>query len=304
MAEEETKEGKCDTPDLLSFDMAEKETKFEISGLQRMEMVVEETRVGKFQIINPLPTLKILITGRCGSSKSVLVNSLLEDTTTVKERHGVITTTRENHLQTYTKCLEGYELTLLITSSFQDGSNKEEVFQQLKKECSNVDIILYCIKMTETRFTPDNPDAIAIQKITETLGSECWKKAIFVLTYANNLAETICGISNAADATDENKSAFLGSIERWKEVLKQTLNTKGCLSTEECDLKAVPAGHYLNPQLPGIDHWISDIWSECANLAPSKEVIEKMVLSSRERTTTKDSSTDWKYIDYIAGLFY
>ena len=300
MAEGENKV-KCGIPNSQSIDTAEKET----SGSQSMDVAEEETKVGEFLIINPLPTLKILITGRSGSSKSVLVNGLLGDTT-VKERHGVITMSRENHLRMYSKYLEGYELTLLITSSLQDGSNEEDVLQQLKKECSNVDIILYCIKMTETRFTPDNPDAIAIQKITEALGSECWKKAIFVLTYANNLAETICGISDAANVSDENKLVFLGSIERWKEVLKQTLNAKTNLSTEDTDLKAVPVGHYLNPHLPGVDHWISGLWSECAKLAPSKEakdVIEKMVSSSHNITIMKESSTDWKYIDYIVGFF-
>jgi len=44
------------------------------------------------------------------------------------------------------------------------------------------------LKQTETRFTPGNPDEVAMGKLYEALGQDSLKKTVFALTYANNAA--------------------------------------------------------------------------------------------------------------------
>ncbi len=71
-----------------------------------------------------------------------------------------------------------------ISSSLQDEVADEKIYlPHLKKMCDDVvtvvDLILYCIKMSESRFVKGNPDAQAITKLNRTLGVECWKRRQF-----------------------------------------------------------------------------------------------------------------------------
>ncbi len=121
-----------------------------------------------------------------------------------------------------------------VSSRLQDGdvTNEAEYLQELNKLCSGVDLILYCLKMTETRFVPGNPDAQAMAIITQTLG---WKKAIFVLTYANVSAEVNYA---ASDGT-----AFQDGIEMWKKVIKHTLSNEASVPQSHLNINVIPAGH-------------------------------------------------------------
>ncbi len=67
--------------------------------------------------------------------------------------------------------------------------------------------------MSESRFVKGNPDAQAITKLNRTLGVECWKKAILVLTHGNIAAS----ITHTADI-------FGRQVESWKGILHSTLS--------------------------------------------------------------------------------
>ncbi len=144
-----------------------------------------------------------------------------------------------------------------VSSRLQDGdvTNEAEYLQELNKLCSGVDLILYCLKMTETRFVPGNPDAQATAKITQTLGYKCWEKAIFILAYANVAAEVNYA---ASDGT-----AFQDGIEMWKKVIKNTLSNEASVPQIHLNINVIPVGHYRQPHLPDRKYWLSVLWSKC-----------------------------------------
>ncbi len=117
------------------------------------------------------PSMDVLITGRSGTSKSILVNGIFGKEV-VKERHGVVNVARSSAIDLYSHSIDGVQVNVLVSSRFQDGdvTNEAEYLQELNKLCSGVDLILYCLKMTETRFVLGNPDAQAMAKITQMLG--------------------------------------------------------------------------------------------------------------------------------------
>ena len=141
--------------------------------------------------LGPKPSINVLITGRSGTSKSILINGIF-GREVIQERHGVVSTARSSSLEFYNSTIDGIQVNVWVSSQLQDSSatDEQQYLEDLKAQCSNVDLVLYCVKMTETRFTPGNPDDVAITKISQALGNRVWEKAIFVLTYANLAAET------------------------------------------------------------------------------------------------------------------
>ena len=225
-------------------------------------------------VIVDYPTLNILIFGRSGTAKSVIANGIC-GCPIVKERDGIVTEMRKDTLQHYTWIAHEMKLNVWISSSLQDGCDNEKgCLDQLKKECSNTNLIIYCLKMTETRFLPRNADAVSMVKITETLGKDCWKKTVFALTYANVAAAAQYGEHELKSSA--SRTTFQESIRMWKAVIINTLSNEVGLQEEYLDIKVAPAGHYKVPDLPDRDYWLSSFWSLCVETISPKEVQEAM----------------------------
>ncbi len=172
----------------------------------------------------------------------------------------------------YTSTIDGVLVEVWISSSLQDEVADEKTYlPYLKKMCNDVvtvvDLILYCIKMSESRFVRGNPDAQAIAKLTRTLGVECWKKAILVLTHGNIAAS----ITHTADT-------FSRQVESWKGVLHKTLiHEAGVPTNIVTNIPVVPTGHYNVPHLPDRDNWLPCLWSECCKTFSTPEVRQTMI---------------------------
>ena len=232
-------------------------------------------------------SIDVLVTGRSGTSKSILINGIF-GREVIKERHGVVNVARSSSLEFYTSNIDGVQINVWVSSQLQDGSVTDEVnyLRDLKAQCSKVDLVLYCLKMTETRFTPGNPDDQAITKITQTLGHRVWNKTIFVLTYANVAAQIDFGSQNF-DSTA--KSRFTKSILEWKNVLQTTVSSAAGMPQSSFNIKVVPAGHYNAPHLPDREYWLSVFWFECSDTLSSGAAREAFyqINSSRFRKKTE-----------------
>ena len=218
-------------------------------------------------------SINVLVTGRSGTSKSVLINGIL-GREVVKERHGVVNMARSSSLEFYTSNIDEVQINVWVSSQLQDGSVTDEgnYLHDLKAKCSKVDLVLYCLKMTETRFTPGNPDDQAITKITQTLGHEVWNKTIFVLTYANVAAQIDFDSQKYFDSQNfdsTTKSRFKKSILQWKNVLQTTVSSAAGMPQSSFNIKVVPAGHYNAPHLPDREYWLSVFWFECSDALSS-----------------------------------
>ena len=89
------------------------------------------------------------------------------------------------------KTKDGFEIIVWDSPGLQDGSeNEAQYLASMKEKCSDVDIVVYCIKLDPRSQLEDHEtqnDFLAIRKLTATFCPEWWKHAIFVMTFANLL---------------------------------------------------------------------------------------------------------------------
>ena len=221
-------------------------------------------------------SFKILITGKSGTSKSVIINGLLGKYL-IEERRGVVSEPRSESLEYYHFWANGIHYNVWSSPHLQDNDKRINIpnyLQHLKRACSNVDLIIYTLNMTETRFLPGNPDSIAMAKLTSALGEDCWKKTIFVMTFANVAASVnFCPVGD--ESKEMKEEAFKNGLSMWKKVIEDTLKVEAGIK-KELDIKVVPAGHYKNPILPDRDNWLADLWISCCESMP-EEAQEKLI---------------------------
>ena len=202
--------------------------------------------------------VKIFISGRTGAGKSTLVNGLVgkkvaEEGDTLNPETSVVKSYKGVHGSVH--------VTVWDSPGLQDGTKNElQYLADIKEKCTDIDIFIYCVSLTQTRFFKGCADSIAMKKLTDALGKEIWGNAMFVLTFAN-LAED----SDSAFLQEENKEKkaelFQTKIQQWKETLANSLaEDAGIDRAVADDIEVVPAGHASEPALLDRPHWLSPIW--------------------------------------------
>ena len=212
-----------------------------------------------------LKGFSILVCGRKGIGKSSLVNCVLgEDVCVVEdtEEDAIVPTAK---VTGYSVTLNEVQMTIFDSPGLQDGTADEASYlSDMKATCSDVDLVFYCLDMTQARWTP--PETNSIRLLTETFGPSFWAKTIVVLTKANLL-------QSAKPVSDEEKSE---QFTRWtvrhekkfRAELGKVVSSMGlipedhiiCMST----VPAVPAGSEAVQVLPNGKHFIGNLWVTCA----------------------------------------
>ena len=125
-----------------------------------------------------------------------------------------------------------------------------------RKGCSNSDLVLYCTKMTDTRFRKEDHDAI--RKLTRGLGKDIWKNAIFVMTFANRVRQIPeRGHKLTPDEEHKRNSAFFKQqIEKWRALLVSAVVEAGVDAKITTTIPIVPAGYHSKDELPDCDNWL------------------------------------------------
>ena len=201
-------------------------------------MVAGETDVGKSTILNSLVGTKVFEVGRASKQR-----------VTIKATEKI--------------CIkDGIIIVAIDCPGLHDGTeNEAQCIQEMKDAIdkhNGIDLLLYCRKMDVTRADVVS-DADIIRKLTEGLGAEIWRHALFVLTHANiyeKVLEKTRGMSQ-----DEIKGEFKARQKEWKKTIEESM--KAC--KVKCCVEVCPAGH-KKPQLCGRPYWLSDFWASVCNV--------------------------------------
>uniref|UniRef100_A0A1X7T440 Caspase family p20 domain-containing protein n=1 Tax=Amphimedon queenslandica TaxID=400682 RepID=A0A1X7T440_AMPQE len=248
--------------------------------------------------------INILVIGRTGQGKSALVNSLIElgeEIVAEGALTGCCTTTSQSY--TYPNIIPGVSVTIIDTPGLQDNQDKEHKYiQEMKNECSEISLVLYCMKMTNHKFT--NDDKVAIKKFHHVFGQKFWERVVFVLTLANSEFLKKWDDRDQDDKSREPKKNETGAWERLKKERltgrvqhrKEQLNT---FVTELLQLKhkseqsqdvaqtitfeALPAGYYdpeYDNNLRGIN-WQRDLIAFCCKTIKHKHKLSKLKMNKK-----------------------
>ena len=162
--------------------------------------------------------INLLVVGRTGQGKSALVNSLIKLGKIVPEGSDTNCCTTTSQSYTYPNIIPGVNVTIIDSPGLQDIQNKEHKhIQEMKSECHEISLVLYCMKMTDHRFT--NDDTVAMQKLHQIFGRKFWERVVFVLTFANMEPLNIWDKRDKDDESEEPQN----DDEAWKKLRKERL---------------------------------------------------------------------------------
>ena len=208
-------------------------------------------------------TLKLVVIGEAGQGKSTLINGLLGQEVA---NEGATFKAGTPEIKYYHLNQNGVRIEIWDTPGFGMGSVEEdekmvETLRQTK--CYPHDLALFCFRMDGTRF-PTRVHIDTIQKFTEVFGKDFWKHAVFILTFANNVAQ-LC------PSDEELEDFFSRRIFELEENIKETLEKHVNMSKDELEtLRAIPVGSYkqgIDPKnpwaLPDREDWFVCFWMEC-----------------------------------------
>ena len=203
----------------------------------------------------------ILVTGRTGAGKSALVNSIVGEYVAEEGDSRYRETT---NVTQYEKKVGDVTVTIYDSPGLQDGISdktvEEQYLKDLEKNCREVDLNLYCVRMNE-RMCPSEGDAIV--KLSRAFGMEkFWQNTLLMLTFANEFRLSINKSSDSSSLVGH----FNKRMTEWKTLLQDVLINKAGITKEVAEnVPIVPAGYSDEPFLPAAnsDYWLSKLWFHC-----------------------------------------
>ena len=203
-------------------------------------------------------SLRIVVTGKTGAGKSTLLNGFIGGKTRpFKEGDGFDPETLEVEQHTFMK--HNVEVTVWDCPGLQDGTENEEAYLEDLKNKTNgdIDVMLYCISMEDTRFDPQRHGA-AMKHLTEAFGGRIWRHTVIVLTFANYQERRLRKKQSNVD------EEFEKSVMNWKTkvqgMLRQISGTEKPSDSDIKQIQVVPAGFKKTRSLPGRKFWLSNVW--------------------------------------------
>ena len=237
-----------------------------------------------------LPALDILVVGNTSTGKSALINKMIEKDGEAKEADDE--QCKETiSVKDYDYSLEGlFAGKIWDTPGLQDGTaddddiSDDEHISEMKKKggFDKAGLMLYCIKLSNTRFQPE--DRETIKNLTKGLGRGVWGRAIFVLTFANDAIARLERKNKYRPLGKPVHEAFKDDImSTWRTVLHTEVKKTGVSSGVAESIPVVPAGYELNSigksYLEDGNDWIESLWNVCKARKPQPTGYQKLITS-------------------------
>ena len=267
----------------IPFASIEKYThKIEEEDTHKME--VAELKKLKQYFAEGKNSVKIVIAGKMGTGKTTLVNSLCGKQLAVE---GHIAFSETTKFVSYTIAVdipsEILEKTINVrvwdTPGLGDPFfDDEATAKEIAEKCQEADLLIYCLDI-RGRFA--NDDATEIKLLTEALGQQMWKHAVFALTFANAV-----GANYGCVAVTELRKR----IGSWTDAITHLMKEKLKFPHDIVDnISIIPAG-YRHYQPPGIDDWFSLFWA--ASFTKTKPSAQSALLGITIRRLESALKTD------------
>lgn len=232
-------------------------------------------------------SLSFLVTGRTGTGKSTFINGLLGmkigDKKYAEEGSGLDSCTLG--LAKYEKRKGRISVNVWDSRGLLDGkTNEDGSLKEMVENCSEVDLKLLCIAMDEERFVrgDDNPDVIAMKRLTQEFGKDFWRNVFVVLTFANYVTM--------------GAKQFKKLVEKFKADIHTSLVDIGISQDIVHFAKVVPAGSYEEWQLPDRKFWLSDLWFEVLDALATPEAQGAFLTLNIARIKSADQVSDSDFI--------
>ena len=214
-------------------------------------------------------TIQILAMGEGAVGKSTLLNGLI-GTNFFKTGDSVNRVTTKLEKRSVTKY--GIVINVFDSRGLSDADldDDDQTLQNAQQECGQIDLFLFCMKMPG-RISRTNIQEM--KAITRIYGRDIWKKAMFVLTFANTYKP---------DQTEQ----FVDKFEEWTQDLKERISK---IIGPELGSKVpvVPAGHTA-PELPDRESWISELWIQGFRRMGFRAMVKLYIISQERLHSTTE----------------
>ena len=199
--------------------------------------------------------LQAVIAGKLGTGKSTLINGVIGEKV-AKESHTASAETL--HVTSYKAQLKlqdgtlkkSLNVTVWDTPGLGDPFlDEKETIKQIRENCSNSDLLLYCLDM-RGRMAAD--DVQGITGVTEALGREVWKNAVIILTFGNQV--------KSVEEGKDTKDHFQTCMSSWEKMIKKVFQSKLDIPEDIIqEVPIVPTG-YRHYSPPDRKDWFSPFW--------------------------------------------
>ena len=233
--------------------------------------------------------LKVVVCGKVQTGKSSLINSLAGTEVAKEYLSPKDQSIKCNAYGTQVTIHDGQQkktINVLLWDSPGLGGafgNNEENLHRVVAKAKQTDLLVYCLDM---RMRLEQDDVDGIVQLTNRLGKEMWRNAVFALTYANS-------VHPPQHNTADKILFFRQSLSEWESVIKQVLQNKAKVSEDEISrVVIVPVG-YRNHPPPDRSDWLTAFWREAFQNTKENSLLEGMDLSN---LTIGTPQNNWLHI--------
>lgn len=252
--------------------------------------------------------LKFVVSGKMGVGKSALINGLSGKTVAKESQSPLAVTTKITGYKLTTKVTDefinnGVEVIIFDSPGLGDPVNDEEAnLSEISKHCRDADLLIYCLDM---RLRMTSADTTGMKELTQRVGPDVWKNAMFVLTFANEAVPSstephrwLKQLTFSRFESSERKEKFQLLLTEWEkaipECFRKVLKLPEELASAIC---IVPAGYHKFSPPDGTD-WISDFWLTALSKIKNYKKVNKVQHAHVEINLSIIS----KSLQVVAGL--